>query len=84
MMTTYPNSPHEVGNRIAFAKVTLAVHRIHQETGRCEACGRQCPCDAANSAANTLATYGLPVTESQPPMPNQRRFLRNRGHLNRR
>lgn len=82
-MTTSPNSPHEVGNRIAIAKVTLAVHRIHTATGRCEACGRDCPCDAANNAANTLAAYGLPVIENQPQMPNQRRFLRSRTHLNR-
>ncbi|HEV7898861.1 MAG TPA: hypothetical protein VGP31_13575 [Planosporangium sp.] len=82
-MTTAPNSPHQVGNRIARAKVMLAVHRIHRETGLCEACGHPCPCDAANNAANTLAAYGLPVTETQPEMPNQRRFLSNLRHLNR-
>jgi hypothetical protein len=82
MTTACPNSPHEVGNRIAIAKVTLAVHRIHGATGRCEACGQECPCDAANNAANTLAAYGLPVTEAQPQMPNQRRFLRGHRHLN--
>ncbi|GII20722.1 hypothetical protein [Planosporangium mesophilum] len=82
-MTTAPNSPHELRNRIARAKVTLAVHRIQRETGLCEACGRPCPCDAANGAANTLAGYGLPVTGDPPQMPNQRRFLRSRTHLNR-
>ncbi|GAA1813299.1 hypothetical protein HC028_06610 [Planosporangium flavigriseum] len=83
-MTVCPNSPHEVGNRIAIAKVTLSVHRIQAGTGRCEACGRECPCDAANNAANTLAAYGLPVTEPQPQpqMRNQRRFLRSRKYLN--
>jgi hypothetical protein len=82
-MTTAPNSPHEVSNRIAIAKVTLAVHRIHAATGRCEACGRDCPCDAANNAANTLAAYGLPVTAAQAQLPNQRGFLRGRKHFNR-
>ncbi|NJC68137.1 hypothetical protein HC031_00150 [Planosporangium thailandense] len=79
-MTIAPNSPHELGNRIAIAKVTLAVHRIHTGTGRCEACGHLCPCDAANSAANTIAAYGLPVVEAASAMrlPNQRRFLRAR------
>jgi hypothetical protein len=79
------NSPHELGNRIAIAKVTLAVHRIQPGTGRCEACGRACPCDAANNAANTLAAYGLPVAESQPQpaLPNQRRFMRGPKHRNR-
>jgi hypothetical protein len=82
-MTTSPKSPHEVGNRIAVAKVTLAVHRIHAATGRCEVCGRDCPCDAANNAANTLAAYGLPMVENQPQRPNQPRFLRSRRPLNR-
>jgi hypothetical protein len=82
-MTTAQNSPHEVSNRIAIAKVTLAAHRLQAATGRCETCGRDCPCDAANNAANTLAAYGLPVTAAQPQLPNQRRFLRGRKQLNR-
>ncbi|MGC9666270.1 hypothetical protein ACNTMW_06885 [Planosporangium sp. 12N6] len=82
-MTTAPNSPHEVGIRVTSAKMTLARHRIQRETGRCAACGCDCPCDAANNAANTLAAYGLPVTEAPPQMPNQRRFLSGRARLNR-
>lgn len=60
-------APTGAGNdraaRIAVAQVTLAVHQMDAETGCCEACQRSCPCDDANDAANTLAEFGLPITE---------------------
>jgi hypothetical protein len=63
-----PSHPsNEVDARIAVAHVTLAVHRPNDESGRCSACGRYCPCDEANRAANTLAAYGLPVVDNRAP-----------------
>jgi hypothetical protein len=49
--------------RVAVAQATLAVHQMCAETGCCEACQRECPCDDANDAANTLAELGVPITE---------------------
>jgi hypothetical protein len=54
--------------RIAVARTTLARHRISTDTARCEVCQSQCPCDAANAAANALASGGLLIAESEPAL----------------
>jgi hypothetical protein len=73
------NQGPTIGGQIAVAKVTLAIHRMSGEAGRCAACGGECPCDEANNAANMLATYGFPVV-----MDNHRRRFRNLGRWERR
>ncbi len=46
---------------IALARAALAAHQLCEESGRCAACGHDCPCEAANDAANALSGHGLPL-----------------------
>jgi hypothetical protein len=63
--STDPTTPARVQNdraaRIAVAQATLAVHQMCVDTGYCEACQRECPCEDANDAFNTLADFGVPI-----------------------
>jgi hypothetical protein len=80
-MSSSTQPANEVGVRIAIAQVTLAVHRIRHDSGRCEACGRYGPCEEANNAANLIASYGLPVADSPaaPGSNDRMRRLRERA-----
>lgn len=49
-----PTTPDELDD----ARTVLVVHRLDSRTGRCAACGADCPCPPALDAGRTLAQAG--------------------------